>query len=229
MNQAGNHAAGFCRRRLQYPACRQYNNRELQDHHSFRRKAMSKQTAKQIYQLKITLERSQPPIWRRLQVPGDITLANLHHVIQHAMGWEDSHLHHFLAGGREFGVPNRDWDEGEVEDERKIRLEQVADQAKAKIVYEYDFGDSWRHLIVVEKILLSEPATAYPVCLEGARSCPPEDCGGVWGYQELLEKISNPKHSEHDEMLEWLGGEFDPEHFSVEEVNQRMVRKKIKV
>ncbi len=183
----------------------------------------------QIYQLKITLEGSKPPIWRRVQVPGNTTLANLHDLIQDVMGWEDSHLHNFTVKGREFGQPNPEFDEGEVEDERKILLNQVADQPKTKFTYEYDFGDGWRHAIVVEKILPPEPATAYPVCLDGSRHCPPEDCGGIWGYQEMLAKIANPKHPEHEEILEWLGGEFDPEEFSVDEVNEHLVRKEIKV
>jgi hypothetical protein len=171
-----------------------------------------------IYQLKVTLRHSKPPIWRRLLVPAGTKLSTLHDVLQAAMGWTDSHLHMFRAGDVEYGVPSED-DWTEVLDERKSTLADVLPGAKSKMVYEYDFGDGWEHDIVVEKVLDAEPGATFPVCVTGRRACPPEDCGGVWGYGELLEAIKDPKHPEHNAMLEWVGYEFDPEELDVDEIN----------
>ena len=111
----------------------------------------------------------------------------------------------------------------EVEDEDGISLSEIyTGKNTPRIVYEYDFGDSWQHEIVLEKILEPEPNVAYPRCIEGARACPPEDVGGIWGYGDFLVAISDPNHADHDEMLEWIGGEFDPEKFSVDEVNKEL-------
>jgi len=171
----------------------------------------------QIYQLKITLKESRPPIWRRFQVRSDVTLAKLHRIIQEVMGWFDGHLHQFIVGRIYYGVPDPD-DLSETRDERKVRLDQILSVPGRKIVYEYDFGDGWEHEIVLEKILSPDPKTRYPRCLDGARACPPEDCGGIYGYADFLEAIRNPEHEEHEEMLEWIGGEFDPEHFDAKGV-----------
>jgi len=175
----------------------------------------------QIYQLKITLKESRPPIWRRFQVRSDVTLAKLHRIIQEVMGWFDGHLHQFIVGRIYYGVPDPD-DLSETRDERKVRLDQILSVPGRKIVYEYDFGDGWEHEIVLEKILSPDPKTRYPRCLDGARACPPEDCGGIYGYADFLEAIRNPEHEEHEEMLEWIGGEFDPEEFDLEAVNQSL-------
>ena len=114
---------------------------------------------------------------------------------------------------------------GGDEDEDGIRLSQVfTGKKKARIVYEYDFGDSWQHEIVLEKTLEPEPKVKYPRCVEGARACPPEDCGGIWGYADFLEAISDPKHPDHRDMKEWIGGKFDPEKFSVDAVNKELRR-----
>jgi len=175
----------------------------------------------QIYQLKITLKESRPPIWRRFQVRSDVTLAKLHRIIQEVMGWFDGHLHQFIVGRIYYGVPDPD-DLSETRDERKVRLDQILSVPGRKIVYEYDFGDGWEHEIVLEKILSPDPKTRYPRCLDGARACPPEDCGGIYGYADFLEAIRNPEHEEHEEMLEWIGGEFDQEEFDLEAVNQSL-------
>jgi len=175
----------------------------------------------QIYQLKITLKESRPPIWRRFQVRSDVTLAKLHRIIQEVMGWFDGHLHQFIVGRIYYGVPDPD-DLSETRDERKVRLDQILSVPGRKIVYEYDFGDGWEREIVLEKILSPDPKTRYPRCLDGARACPPEDCGGIYGYADFLEAIRNPEHEEHEEMLEWIGGEFDPEEFDLEAVNQSL-------
>ena len=173
-----------------------------------------------IYQLKITLRYIRPPVWRRVQVPTDIMLAKLHRIIQVAMGWYDSHLHQFIVGETYYGVPSIDeFSELELKDERRARLNQVLSKPKKKIIYEYDFGDGWEHEILLEKILQPDPAVRYPRCVDGARACPPEDCGGTGGYENFLVAIRDPDHEEHDEYLEWIGGEFDPEEFDLEELD----------
>lgn len=181
-----------------------------------------KATAKEIYQLKITLKGSQPPIWRRVQVPADITLAELHDVIQSVMGWTDSHLHAFSIGQTQYGSVDPEFGLDDAEDEEVAVLNQVVQRPKSKFTYEYDFGDSWEHELVLEKILPPEPGARYPRCLDGARHGPPEDCGGIWGYAELLEAIQDPEHDSHEEMLEWVGGDFDPEVFDLESINRRL-------
>lgn len=172
-----------------------------------------------IYQIKVTLQNSKPPIWRRLLVPGDTTLADLHDIIQVAMGWEDYHLHQFIIQGEYYGEPSPD-DLFDVHDERKVTLRQIAPHEGFRFRYEYDFGDGWLHQILVEKILPPEPGQFYPVCIAGKQACPPEDVGGIWGYYEFLEAIQDPDHPEHEDYLEWIGGEFDPEAFDLEAVNQ---------
>jgi hypothetical protein len=172
----------------------------------------------QIYQIKVTLCDSKPPIWRRILVPGDITLAKLHRILQAVMDWTDSHLHQFIVGEVYYGVPHPD-DFVEVKSERRVRLNQVAPAEKSKFVYEYDFGDSWEHELLVEKILPPETSVRSPVCIKGRRACPPEDVGGVWGYAGFLEAIRDPNHPEHEDYLEWIGGEFDPEAFDLDEIN----------
>jgi hypothetical protein len=179
---------------------------------------LSKAKVPKIYQLKITLKYIRPPIWRRIQVRGDITLAKLQRIMQATMGWYDSHLHQFIVGTSYYGVPSIDDSlDLEVKDERRTRLEDIVSRPKKKIVYEYDFGDGWEHEILLEKILQPEPAARYPCCIGGARACPPEDCGGTGGYENFLAAIRDPAHEEHDEYLEWIGGEFDPEAFDLEE------------
>jgi hypothetical protein len=177
----------------------------------------------QVYQLKVTLNDTRPSIWRRLVVSGDITLRQLHDSLQIAMGWTDSHLHQFEIGGQRYGATEYD-DGGELGllPEQRYRLNQVAPELGARVVYEYDFGDGWDHTVVVEKIGPPEPGTRYPVCVAGQRACPPEDVGGVWGYEAFLKAIRNRRHPEHDELLEWAGGHFDPEAFDLDQVNARL-------
>ena len=172
-----------------------------------------------IYQIKISLIGAKPPIWRTVLVLGNIGLAAFHDAIQVTMGWTDSHLHQFIANQVFYGTPDDDF-ELEMEDETQYKLSQLLTKGKESLIYEYDFGDSWEHKILLEKILPYDSKIVLPVCLKGKRACPPEDCGGIWGYEELLQTISNPKHPDHDEMLEWLGGEFDPEEFDLEEINE---------
>lgn len=170
-----------------------------------------------VYQLKITLRDIKPPVWRRLEVK-DCTLSQLHDFIQTCMGWDGDHLHAFEIGGEQYGEPDPDG-MMETEDERKVKLSRVVNGGIKKFVYTYDFGDNWDHMITVEKELVAEPGIRYPRCTAGKRACPPEDCGGPWGYGDFLNAIQNPKHPEHKEMLEWVGDEFDPERFDIEEIN----------
>jgi Plasmid pRiA4b ORF-3-like protein len=181
--------------------------------------------SEEIYQIKVTLLGTTPPIWRRLLVPADLTLEQLHSVLQQAMGWDDSHLHEFRIGQRRFGRPDPNYRVmglPAVANERTVRLSSVLGTVGAKAVYTYDFGDSWEHAILVEKVLPPQLGLAYPVCVGGKRHAPPEDCGGIPGFYNLLEAIRNPEHDEHEEMLDWLGGAFDPEAFSTDEVNRRL-------
>jgi hypothetical protein len=180
---------------------------------------MTTKQLRSVYQIKISLIGVKPPIWRTVLVSSDMKLDVFHNVIQLAMGWTDSHLHQFIANKVFYGIPDEDF-ELEMEDETKYRLSQLLKEEKESLVYEYDFGDSWEHKILLEKILPFDTKTTMPVCIKGKRACPPEDCGGIWGYEELLETISNPKHTDHDDMLEWLGGEFDPEEFDLEAINE---------
>ena len=174
-----------------------------------------------IHQLKVTLQGTRPPIWRRLRVPSDVTLATLHGILQAAMGWEDSHLHRFRVGGATYG--DRGVLGGVVDrSERAARLDQVAPSDQSTLWYEYDFGDGWEHALVVEAVQPSEPGVRYPVCVAGKRACPPEDCGGPWGYGELMAAIGNPANPGHADLLAWLGGPFDPEAFDVAGVNRRL-------
>lgn len=180
-----------------------------------------KKNSTELYQIKVTLRGSKPPIWRRLLVSSDITLRKLHQIIQAAVGWWDYHLHQFIIGGQYYGEPHPDYDGWvDMRDERRIKLKQIP--PGEKFIYEYDFGDGWEHEVLVEKALLSEPGQAYPVCIKGKRACPPEDVGGIWGYADFLEAIGDPTHEEHEEYLEWVGGEFDPEAFDLEEINEAL-------
>jgi hypothetical protein len=154
-----------------------------------------------------------------LEVRGDTTLFLLHHILQDAMGWTDSHLHQFIAKGKCYGTPDPDF--LDRENERKVRLDQVLKKPKDRMVYEYDFGDSWEHEVVVEKVVPAETGRGrYPLVTAGKRACPPEDCGGIPGYYRLLEVLGNPRRPEHQEMLEWCGEEYDPEGFDPQEVNR---------
>jgi hypothetical protein len=167
-----------------------------------------------IYQLKITLKYVRPPIWRRVQVSGDITLAELHIILQAAMGWYNSHLHQFRVGKTYYGAPSIDeFSDPNLKDDSKAQLASILKKPKQKMVYEYDFGDGWEHEILLEHVLSRATGVRYPRCLGGARACPPDDCGGVGGYANFLQAISDPEHDEHDEYLEWIGGRFDPEAF----------------
>ena len=172
-----------------------------------------------VYQLKILLRQAKPPIWRRVQVPEDITLSDLHQVIQLTMGWYNEHLYQFYANDVYYG----EFDDLDVEDATKARLKDIA-REKSRFTYEYDFGDSWVHQITVEKILPPEPQKAYPRCIGGKRACPPEDIGGIWGYYQFLEALKDLDHPMHEEFTEWYGEDFDPEEFDPKLADQQLER-----
>lgn len=172
-----------------------------------------------VYQLEVTLAETKPPIWRRVLVDGASTLDQVHEVVQAAFGWWNYHLHEFEVGDERYGVPDPDYDPAydfgpPTIDERQVRLDSVAGEG-SKLDYTYDFGDNWRHDIVVEKVLAADAAApvTVPACVDGRRACPPEDCGGAWGYEELLTILADPTHPEHDARREWLGRPFDPAAF----------------
>ena len=178
----------------------------------------------EVYQIKVTLLGTSPPIWRRLLVPAEATLAQLHRVLQLAMGWDDDHLHEFSTGQRRFGPPEPGDFMGmsSAEDEGKASLSSLLGRVGAKAKYTYDFGDSWEHGIVLEKRLAADPDTAYPVCTGGQLACPPEDCGGLPGFYGLLDAIGDPSHDRHAESRDWLGDDYDPKAFSVDGVNRKL-------
>ena len=181
---------------------------------------MSVKQLREIYQIKIALIGVKPPILRTVLVDSHVTLDELHEIIQISMGWSDSHLHQFIANEESYGFIDEDLDfDFEMEDESKYKLSQLLTKEKDSLIYEYDFGDSWEHEVLLEKILPFDTIISLPICIKGKRACPPEDCGGIWGYEELLEVISNPKNSEYKEMMEWLDEDFDSEAFDLEEVN----------
>jgi hypothetical protein len=172
-----------------------------------------------VYQLKVTLRGSKPPIWRRFAVPGSITLAKLHSVLQIVMGWTDTHLHEFILGRQHYGVPDPDYPSEDVKSERRVKLNQLLARESDRLLYCYDFGDGWEHSLVLEKVLPCGSIALKPRCLAGKRSCPPEDCGGIYGYYDLLKALGDPNSSDHEEMKAWVGAGFDPERFDLDEVN----------
>jgi hypothetical protein len=179
------------------------------------------------YQLKVTLHDTEPPVWRRVVVDGASTLDHVHEVIQAAFGWWNHHLHEFETDQTRFGVPDPDEDWGTPPiDERLVRLDAVASEG-TEIEYVYDFGDYWQHEIIVEKVTAGESTTTVPSCTDGRRACPPEDCGGPWGYRELLEILGDPTHPEHDERREWIGRPLDPEAFDATEFEENVRSQKL--
>ncbi len=178
------------------------------------------------FQFKITLADMTPPIWRRIQV-GDCTLDKLHEHIQTAMGWTNSHLYQFEINGKQYGHPEllgHGFEGVEPLDSTRTKLSKILpkDRKRCEFRYEYDFGDSWIHEVVFEGCPPRESGKRYPLCVEGARACPPEDVGGVWRYAELLEELAGPKHEQHDDPMTWCGGDFDSEKFDPAEATQAM-------
>ncbi len=181
---------------------------------------------KQVFQFKITLKDIKPPIWRCIQVPSSFTFWDLHIAIQDAMGWLDCHLHEFripdITGKTlSFGIPDEEFDDDFLPG-WKSRVSRFLNLERPVFEYVYDFGDNWRHKVELEKVLPVEPGKEYPRCLKGKRACPPEDCGGPWGYQDLLEILEDPQHEQHADMKSWVTsineGPFNPEEFDPADV-----------
>jgi hypothetical protein len=183
-----------------------------------------------VYYLKVTLKDSNPLIWRDILVPSDLTLEELHYVIQTVMGWGNSHLHQFIAeevlynndmksdNNDEYGLDTRDEKEHD-RNEKKYTVSQILTKEQSSLIYEYDLGDSWTHKIELKKILPADTHAFQPRCIRGEKACPPEDCGGIWGYTDMLETLRNAKNSEKKDILERLGNDFNPDYFDVDEVN----------
>lgn len=176
--------------------------------------------------LKITLLGLRPPVWRRVRVAGDSTLRMLHRVIQAAMGWHDSHLHEFEIGDRRYGEPDDEpWPGAErIFSEANVKLGALIGQHVKQFRYVYDFGDDWEHQIVVENVEPLDPAQPCPALITGKRACPPEDCGGIYGYLHLLEVLADPGHEEHAELSEWIDAPLDPEHLDLEATRREVAR-----
>jgi hypothetical protein len=186
-----------------------------------------------VYQLRITLREIRPPIWRLVQVPDALRLNRLHNVLQTVIGWTDSHLHRFEQDGKHWGVPEHDGhDEIEIIDESQTTIGAVLTTPGDSMLYIYDFGDNWRHDVELEQVLPASGAVR-PVCIAGERHCPPENVGGVSGYEEFLEVIFEPGHEEHEDYVRWAGGpsplnrsvgRFQPEEFNIIAVNDALAR-----
>lgn len=173
-----------------------------------------------ILQFKISLKGSKPIIWRRFQVEDNLKFYDLHLIIQIVMGWGNSHLYQFVFENNSYiGNPEFLEDDDTVDD-KKIKLSAIFDKPKTKILYEYDFGDGWQHNVVLEKILEKDPEQQYPVCLKGFLNCPPEDAGGIYNFYELLEILKDRKNPDYEETKEWLGENFDKDHFNLKFVNE---------
>ena len=174
-----------------------------------------------MFQLRIELDEVTPVVWRRLLVPGGVRLAKLHDIIQAAMGWTNSHLHAFTIDDDRYGMKLGDdfLDEDlDLLDEKAITVIRAL-ATRPQIAYEYDFGDGWDHAVVVEERQTLRHGLKHAVCLDGANACPPEDCGGAGGYEELLLVLADPSHEDHDDLLEWIGGPIDPTAFDIVATN----------
>jgi hypothetical protein len=162
---------------------------------------------------------TKPPVWRRVQVRADTRLDQLHEIIQVALGWGNYHMHSFSYANREFGLPDPELG---FSDERRVKLGELIAGVGDRFRYTYDFGDDWEHEILVEELLDAEPETLYPVLVAAKGACPPEDCGGPWGYANLRQILADPSHEEHQEMLEWLGldnaSQFNPNDIAADGV-----------
>ena len=178
-----------------------------------------------IYRIRVSLLDIRPVIWRRFELSSQTTLKQFHRILQIVMGWGNYHLHEFRVGTKRYGVPDPDYDDpGDVIVESKILLSEILPSADAEISYVYDFGDNWRHLIELEEIVPAQPEGEYPRVLDGARSSPPEDSGGITGYANLLKILIDPTHEEYEDMRGWAGEKFNAEVFSLKEINRRLRR-----
>jgi hypothetical protein len=173
-------------------------------------------------QLRIELREVQPRVWRRILVPENITLSKLHVALNWAMGWHGGHLHEYEIARQRYGIPDPDWPDGGMTDERRIRLKPMLTDGLRRFRYIYDLGDYWEHDVTVEDLIVPTASTPAVRCLAGENACPPEDVGSAAGYAEFLAAIADPAHEDHDTMLQWIGGSFDPAAFDLDAVNARL-------
>ena len=178
-----------------------------------------KKSPSSVFQIKVTLAQTKPPVWRRFLIRSNARLSELHVCIQIVMGWYNSHLHEFSIYDREYGM-TADTELGHLNENRYTLNKLVGPGSKFQ--YTYDFGDNWNHKITIEKELPAEPGTKYPICTAGKNACPPEDCGGPWVYPDFLAAVANPQHPDHEDMIEWIGGKFDPSAFDLDALNARL-------
>ena len=180
---------------------------------------------KKTYQIQVSLRDSKPKIWRRILISSDLLLSDFHKIIQTTMGWTNSHLHQFIKNRTFYTRKMADddfWGGMDSVDYSKIRISDLLKKEKDRIIYEYDFGDGWEHDIILEKIDTNGEYKNIPTCLTGKNNCPPEDCGGIWGYENMLEILKHPDHEEYEEYIEWLGEEFDSKYFDKNEINEML-------
>lgn len=177
-----------------------------------------------IFQFKIELKGLRPPVWRRFLVGSNITFYQFHNIIQNVMGWENYHIYQFVLGRNSYILDSEDDADGffgvDIQRSNVLKLSDIFKNEKQKIEYEYDFGDGWEHRITLEKIVEKENNVNYPICIAGKRNCPPEDIGGIGGYQYFLEVIKNPENGDYEEMIQYSGDDFDPEEFDIEFINE---------
>jgi len=173
------------------------------------------------WQVRIELLDVTPRVWRRLLIPEDLKLPQLHYIFQTCMGWTNSHLHEFVLGGRRYSTHDPEWaDELEQLDEKRIVLSDAMGRESRCFDYIYDFGDSWHHAVIVEDPYAGHSEQGLHIrCIDGENACPPEDVGGAPGYEQFLAALADPKHEEHEHLLSWIGGSFDPTRFDITAVN----------
>lgn len=176
-----------------------------------------------VFQLKITIKESKPPIWRRILIHPDTLLVDVHRILQSTMGWTNSHLHLFSDGM--FSYAPKEFEVEDTKNSRTVKLSRLINREEDRMTYEYDFGDGWEHVIILEKIIEVDEKEHIPRCIGGKRHCPPEDVGGVWGYEDFLKTLSNPKDPDYEDMMLWSGGEFDPDFFDPDEINELLKMK----
>ncbi len=180
-----------------------------------------------VYQIHILLKDSKPKIWRRILINSNASLSDLHYSIQACMGWFDYHLHQFIKNNIFYSPRTPDdndyWDDTCMIDYKKTNISDLLTKEKDKILYEYDFGDDWEHYITLEKIHEMNGKLPFPICIKGKMNCPPEDCGGIGGYYDMLDALKDPKHEMHREYKDWIGPDFDPEFFNIEEANGQLI------
>lgn len=177
--------------------------------------------ATSVHQLKVTVRDVDPPVWRRIALRSDVSLGEMAAVLEGAMGWAGYHLHQLQVGDVRYGMRDPDSEAHEL-DENQFQIASVLSEIGMEMAWIYDFGDGWEHDVVVEAIGPPEPGVEYPVCLDGQRACPAEDCGGPGGYAYLLEVVENPQHPEYAELSDWLSPDFDPEHFDADAATDAM-------